>query len=378
MRVAFLGDIALTGRYSLRRLKEPAAYFGDVRDVLSACDVVVGNLETPFVTETMRPVGEKSVHLGADPEDVAVLAALGLDAVNLANNHMWDYGRRGLRFTESILRDAGIESFGVDGRPWRVALDGESLCFEGFCSYTTNPQGLARYGEEGLNEYSVPAVREFLSVCRARRETPVVNVHTGVEHVHLPRREDVIAARQFARSADLVYVGHHPHVLQGVETHLGSLLAYSLGNFCFDDVWSADGRRLIVRQDGANRSGIVLIITVAGGRVVEHRVVPIFMGEDRAQVEVEEVRRTVVAWSELLNLPLDEYEGEFKRMAKHAARRWGGHRDWRWYAARIRLRSVRLLWRMILNRWEQHRTVTRHLGGKTADWHQAQYPGGVE
>ena len=138
MKIAFLGDIALFGRASLTQNPNGRGYFDEVERFLSEYDYVVGNLESPFSAKKKK-WGAKSAFLCSDVENVKVLKYLHVDAVTLANNHMFDYGSEGYETTKKLLEETGIEWFGAEGKELRVVNNGNKIAFLGYCCYSSNP-----------------------------------------------------------------------------------------------------------------------------------------------------------------------------------------------------------------------------------------------
>ena len=136
MRIALLGDIALFGKMSVNENPNVAAYFSEIADYLKEFDYVVGNLETPFSVEK-KTNGAKSAYICSDVENVKTLKQLHINAVCLANNHMFDFGKEGYETTKRILTDNGIEYFGAEGKEVKLIDKNNKLVFSGFCCYTT-------------------------------------------------------------------------------------------------------------------------------------------------------------------------------------------------------------------------------------------------
>ena len=126
MRIALLGDIALFGCCSR------PDYFNSIEGYLSSFDYVVGNLETPFSLKR-KTFGAKSAYICADPRFVSILKQLHINAVTLANNHMFDYGKEGYELTKKLLEDNGIAWFGSEGRELQLELSGNRIAFAGYC-----------------------------------------------------------------------------------------------------------------------------------------------------------------------------------------------------------------------------------------------------
>jgi poly-gamma-glutamate synthesis protein (capsule biosynthesis protein) len=177
----------------------------------------------------------------ATPARLATLAAAGVDIVSLANNHHYDMRTAGVAETPGHVATAGLTAIGeaeheaplrietVHARGRKVAL----------IAATTVRNGEQREGEPLLPHVDPRALRATLEplVRDARDDHDVViaMLHWGTEYEDAPARWQVDCARALVDAgADLV-IGHHPHVLQAIERYRGGLIAYSLGNFLFDN-----------------------------------------------------------------------------------------------------------------------------------------------
>jgi hypothetical protein len=183
-----------------------------------AADVTMLNLENA-VTDRGYKV-PKEFNFRMPPKYTRVLLNGGVDIVNLANNHVWDYSTIGLRDTIAHLEAAGIKHVGagetaeVAAEPAIIEVKDKRVGFLGF------------YFGEGNMEDSVAALKQKVDVV-------VVNFHWGTERSNYPEYYQVdLGHRAIDAGADLV-IGHHPHVLQGMERYNGGVIAYSLGNFIF-------------------------------------------------------------------------------------------------------------------------------------------------
>ena len=242
-----------------------------IAEYLEDFDIVVGNLETPL-TEKARTMVPKSAHIRATPSDASILKYLKISAVSLANNHMFDYGSTGYRDTIETLDRIGISWFGAEKQYFSISKNGGKGRFTGYCCYSTHPYGLRRDGKEtGIEPFDPALVDEDISKAIDAGELPVVCVHAGQEHVHYPNLDHVDVARRMADKHRFVYCGHHPHVIQGIEERAGSLIAYSLGNFCFDDVRDADSGKLVMRQAATNKQSIILELEIQGANLLGWR-----------------------------------------------------------------------------------------------------------
>jgi poly-gamma-glutamate capsule biosynthesis protein CapA/YwtB (metallophosphatase superfamily)/putative cell wall-binding protein len=243
-----------------------------VAPVLSAADVAIVNLETAVGT-TGRPE-PKTYTFQAPPQLVDALAAGGVDVVNLANNHALDYGVGAMFETINHARRAGLHVVGagadaaeayapavLEVRGRRVAVIGLTrvLHTQAWAAGPSRP-GLASAYDEAA---AVAAVRRAREVA----DHVVVAVHWGVELAECPDAHQLRLARLLVDAGAEVIAGHHPHVLQGIQTTTAAsgtpghdpplarnaVVAYSLGNF----VWYH-------RREPSRYTG-VLTATLQGG-----------------------------------------------------------------------------------------------------------------
>lgn len=197
-------------------------------------DIFMVNLEHPITTAAERV--EKKFTFKMNPAYGAILLDAGIGLVNSANNHIFDYGYQGIDDTMRYLDSLGIPYTGVGKnlkearRPVILERKGRKI---GFLGYFGSGDFAATSGRQGFAPRFTKYVTEDVRKLRKEVEYVVVNFHWGVERAPLPEDWQVrLAHRTVDAGADLV-IGHHPHVLQGIETYKGSTIAYSLGNFVF-------------------------------------------------------------------------------------------------------------------------------------------------
>jgi len=242
LRLRFVGDIVL-GRYGVDGFRKFAAIAPKL-DGLSEWlegDLVLANLETP-VASTLPVKGPRGPgsYFGADPEMLKPIARLGFTHLGLANNHAEDLGAEGLLETSVHVKGVGLVPIGsarVEApqvRFERLLLRGRAIQLVAITTIMnfehSEYQARVPYVPlQALAPTLTPLIREI-----PRNELAIVFVHWGQEDDPSPgglQRE--VAHELVDAGADLV-IGHHPHVLQAIETYSGSLIAYSLGNFLFD------------------------------------------------------------------------------------------------------------------------------------------------
>ncbi|PIS35520.1 MAG: hypothetical protein COT36_01965 [Parcubacteria group bacterium CG08_land_8_20_14_0_20_38_56] len=229
--------------------------FLKIADDLKKADLVIGNLEGP-ISDKGEKVG--SIYsFRADPKAIEGLKYAGFDILSLANNHMFDYQRIALEDTFKRLKGAGIEYVGggLDEEeaylPLIKEIKGTKI---GFLAYTNlgskrwkatdGNSGIAWISEKDLGSIKKDIERAKQKVDPVRNQASngvdvlIISLHSGEEYLSTPTPFQISFAR-FAidAGADLV-IGHHPHVVQKVERYKDGWIAYSLGNFVFDQSFS--------------------------------------------------------------------------------------------------------------------------------------------
>jgi poly-gamma-glutamate synthesis protein (capsule biosynthesis protein) len=245
LELTFVGDV-IFGRYRASGY-DPIPEgdhdpFAEVAADLKA-DVVVGNLETPVVRDLPMdsPIGSK-YRFGASLEHAKLLVAAGFSAMSLANNHWYDQRREGVESSPQLLAEIGIVPLGaakLEPPVFRVETLEKNGWKIGFCAITTRTNAPVREGGPVLPFLPTQDIPEtigpVLQAARDSHDLLVVMIHWGDEYAEAPAFVQVKAAHAMIDAgADLV-IGHHPHVLQAIERYGRGLVAYSMGNFLFEN-----------------------------------------------------------------------------------------------------------------------------------------------
>ena len=362
MKIALLGDMAFFGRFSVNENLQTEVLFSEVADYLQGFDYVVGNLETPF-SEKKISFGAKSAYICADPEDVRTLKQLHVNAVCLANNHMFDFGDEGYETTKRVLYENGIDFFGVEGKELHLDSDGCKVAFSGFCCYTTNPLKCVKYGEYGVNAYNVEKVRDIMNHNARDGYLNIVAVHAGMEHVNYPSLDHIRAARRLACICPFVYFGHHPHVIQGVEEYNGSIIAHSLGNFCFDDVYTDKSAKPLVELTENNRTGAILELEIYENRIENWREQIIYF-EKEGKVSIIDTPAEIAEYNNRLATCEDDsvsYTDYRNRILSSRLSDRKASRNLSWYLKRLRWRYLQIIINSRKNAREFNNNVLKYI-----------------
>ena len=191
-------------------------FFENVADIFEEDDLTIVNFEGTLSERGKRQ--DKQFAFRGDPEYVEILTSSSVEAATLANNHSSDYGKESYDDTIEYLEDEGIAVF--DG------TDIEIL--------EVNGVNVGLVGIYALNETRAAELEPAMEkAIEEGAELIIVNFHWGEEKAKTPNStQKELAHKAIDLGADLV-VGHHPHVLQGIEKYNGKYIVYSLGNFCF-------------------------------------------------------------------------------------------------------------------------------------------------
>ena len=207
-------------------------FLKNVRDMLQEDDLTIINFEGTMSQRGER--AEKEYSFRGNPEYVNILTTSSVEVANLSNNHTYDYGDVALRDTKATLEENGI------------------IWYEGKNITVTEVKGL-KIGFIGVNTQRSADTNNFLTnLEKLKAMNPdliIASFHWGTERSYVADNSQIaFAHKAIDNGADLV-IGHHPHVLQGIEKYNGKYIVYSLGNFCFGGSKNpADKDTMIFRQ----------------------------------------------------------------------------------------------------------------------------------
>lgn len=265
LTTAFVGDICI-------RRDDPPSIFAHAAPVLRKADITFGNAEGPLC-DRGQPIGGKgeinSRHLGSHPRAVEGLLAAGFDGVGVANNHSLDYSEEGLLQTLEVLNGAKIPNCG-GGRniteahkPVILERAGTKIAFLSYSSvfmsafpatetkpgiavvrasttYQPNPR-LGYQPGAPMTPVTTPdpndrkILLEDIRRAKAQADLVILYWHWGVSQRwgRVADYQKELGKAALDAGADAI-IGHHPHMLLGIEMYKGKPICYSLGNFAFD------------------------------------------------------------------------------------------------------------------------------------------------
>lgn len=248
--ILLLGDLILD-------VPRPDHWLAGIAPWTRAADVVIGHIEVPYTTSTDELEGDVPAP-GADPAHLDALARAGFTAVSLAGNHMMDCGPAGLAETIAGLERNGIAHAGAGPNlaaaraPALIEVGGRRIALLSYncvgpelgwatedkagCAYVrvlATDGGPSRPQAElaEIEPASLDAMRGDIAAARAQAELVIVALHKGVTHrpAELAPYERPLAQAAIEAGADVV-IGHHAHIVRGIEFHHGKPIFHGLGN----------------------------------------------------------------------------------------------------------------------------------------------------
>ncbi len=258
-KLLFVGDIMLSRQIGtiIRREQDPHYHFLRIADKTNSADIAFANLESVASTRG-KNVG--SIYsFRAEPDTLKGLSFAGFDVVSVANNHAFDWGPDAFLDTQMLLDNLAIKHIGGgnDSASARTPVifkkNNTTFAYLGYSEFANPrpPKGYPVVAPLVLEE-----MIKDITLAKQSADVVIVSVHWGTEYETKASDEQRRVARELIDAGALIVAGHHPHVMQEVERYNSGLIAYSLGNFIFDQNFSADTQK-----------GMMLGITMKGNGI---------------------------------------------------------------------------------------------------------------
>lgn len=260
IELTFAGDIMFGGTFSGKWRPQEAGEFDPLKEIAPklASDFALINLETTVVKKI--PSLEGDLRFAARPDQVATLPRNGVKAVTIANNHVADLDGPGILETPGHLRDLGITVFGapradgplfrvepIEVRGWKIGM----IAFTMWLNRGTRkgvPQ-VPLAGRQELKKEIIPLIKK----ARADHDLVIVTLHWGIQYADNPDEWQIDAAHDFIDAGADAVIGHHPHILQRIERYKDGVIAYSLGNFLFNNALPGQRNTGVIRLGFSKR-----------------------------------------------------------------------------------------------------------------------------
>lgn len=210
-----------------------------VKNILNEADITIGNLECPITYGGTPALKRPIIIFKADPENSEAVKEAGFDILNLANNHTMDYGTEGIVNTINTLKKTNINFIGAGSNyeDARKPLYAQAKnCKIGFLGYSVfPPEGYITFSDRpDVAKIDIKSLKDEIKSAKSKCDFLVISIHWGKEYgFYRSDMQKKLAYAIIDSGGDLI-IGHHPHVLQGIEGYKDGIIFYSLGNFVFD------------------------------------------------------------------------------------------------------------------------------------------------
>jgi len=282
-----VGDIMLARKVERLMSQYGLGYpLSEVKSRLSQADITFGNLECA-VSDKGTQLPGKGIWLRAKPEVVSELKDSGFDVLSVANNHSLDYDTEAFLDTLYWIEQSGIKTIGGGNNidtacsPFISTVNGVRV---GFLAYTEMADMIWSYDyprklkatdtEPGVAPFKYDSIVEDIRALDNQVDVLVLSLHWGTEYSLSPTPLQREQARGFIDAGADLIIGHHPHVIQGVELYKNGVIAYSLGNFVFDQ-----------NQSDRTREGLVMEVTAEETGISEMTLYPVIIIESQPRFE---------------------------------------------------------------------------------------------
>lgn len=283
--LAFAGDTMMTRRYYQPYFNHPTllhteSLLADSKNIVRAmkpyleiADFTSVNLETTIAEQVMDSRADKSINFVSHPKTLSALKWAGVDYVTLGNNHIYDFQQQGLEQTFKYLdsSDIAYSGAGLNSKdaiqPHIERINNQLFAFSGFVGWpgTSKSTEVATHSQGGATLGNLNNLLESLNLAAKNQASAIIQYHGSQEYTDEPTLVTEQRLKHALDSGAALAIAHHPHVPQGIELYNDKLLAYSLGNFIFDQNFSA------------TQHSFILYVWMDNGQFHRAELVPIYL-----------------------------------------------------------------------------------------------------
>lgn len=266
---------------------------GDVREVIFSADYSIANFECPITKGGEEAISKRGPNLRCSSKGMEAIRWTGFNGVTIANNHILDYGERGIENTITACKQNKIDVVG-GGRNLQEAssilykdIQGKKIAIINCCEHEFSVATEEKAGANPLNP-----IQQYYSIKEAKNKADyvLVIVHGGHEHFRLPSPRIQETYKFFIDAGADAVVNHHQHCYSGYEVYKDKPIFYGIGNFCFD--WDP------VKNDNLWNYGYMVMLTFSE-ESVRFELLPYKQCAEEVKVEL---------------LPENAFDNEIKRI----------------------------------------------------------------
>ncbi|MYL26831.1 MULTISPECIES: CapA family protein [Halomonadaceae] len=361
MKIAAVGDISIGDHpvcvgHGMRHTlaKNGADLFSEVKDILNAAEITVGNLETVASNKNLRSWYLPSYEMRGEPASLALLEDSGFNILSVANNHAMQHGKEAFQDTVENIGQYGMEAIGVDDpvngatKPFVYRKGNKEHVLVAFSMRPEewSPDDIP-YSFRKSEEHIFEEVRALRS---RHNGFLIVSIHWGLEYLPYPGPSQIRIGRRLIDEGVSVVIGHHPHVIQPIEYYNQGVILYSLGDFLFD-LWHPETKVRMIATIDLKEDCVpeVNIETLEADQSFR----PIRASEEKTKEIMEVLYGSKDEIADSINKSDSEYWEEYKKKLIYVR-----PRKYKYFKKNIRTYSLLFIIQSIL------RTFHRRLSGK--------------
>lgn len=221
-------------------------------------DVVFGNLECALSEKGLIKNNYDSIQMRGIPSYIKGLVDSGVDVVNFATNHSMQHGKEPFLDTLKLLDEHDIKYCGVNINDHLVAkpvfLEKNNIRIA-FLGYGMRPRQYFKEPPLYTEGQEKNILKEITSI-KSKVDVVIVSMHWGDEFIDRPSPLEINLARKIIDKGAHLIIGHHPHVIKGIEKYKHGYIAYSLGNFICDMIWDDRLRESLILKCTLSKTGV--------------------------------------------------------------------------------------------------------------------------
>ena len=267
-QATFVGDIMMDrGVEQVAKRSGYASLFENVSYLWENSDYVLGNLESAVLNKDKSDYtkADKEIHLATVPEAIEALKEVGFNLMGVSNNHLADFGRKGVIDTLNILDRYELDYVGA-GRNLEEAkkyhlTEVNNIKIATVAISDVIPKGAsAQENKAGILSINSSGYLEVINDASEEADLTIVIAHFGEEYVDVTEEQETLAHDYIDAGADIV-IGGHPHIVQPVETYKDGIIFYSIGNFVFDQGLTRTKDSMVINftinEDGGSQFEVI-------------------------------------------------------------------------------------------------------------------------
>lgn len=241
MDIIFAGDFCPYGRLSNIDFDNTCIISEQVCEIIQKANLSFVNFECPIVDSQLQPIDKQGPCLCSPPKAMGYIKKVGFTGITIANNHIRDYGGRGVLNVIDAANDIGLVYVGAGAKEDPQ----KDILYYQHNDYTIAIINCCENEFSTINDTAsasaINPIRHYYLIKEAKRKCDMVFVvvHGGIEHYQYPTNRMVQTYRFFIDAGADAVINHHQHCPCGYEEYKGKPIFYGIGNFCFD--W--DGKR---------------------------------------------------------------------------------------------------------------------------------------